>query len=98
MARWGKAGFTRTNVEIATAELALGRPDRAIAVLRDAYKGPLDAMGSYVARTDLDFTMALAFSRAGQADSARTYANFVRTAWAGADADVRARLNRLENF
>jgi tetratricopeptide (TPR) repeat protein len=88
-ARWGVAGWTRTVAELAKAQLALGRPQNAIASLRDAYMGPLDAMGRYETRTELDFLMARAFRQAGLTDSARVYAGYVRVAWQDADPEVR---------
>jgi len=94
-ARWGAAGWTATDAMLAQAYLALGRTDSAIAVLRAAYQGPLDAMGRYVPRTDLDYLMAVAFARAGRRDSAAAYGDFVRRAWAGADPEVQTRLAAL---
>jgi tetratricopeptide (TPR) repeat protein len=94
-ARWGHGGWSRTNVELARSYLALRRPDSAVAVLRDAYRAPLDAMGRYVPRSELDFWMATAMARAGMADSAAVYGAYVRRAWDHADPDVRARLAAL---
>ncbi|HEX6966923.1 MAG TPA: BTAD domain-containing putative transcriptional regulator [Gemmatimonadaceae bacterium] len=94
-ARWGAAGWTRTVAELAQAQLALGRPRDAIRTLRDGYISPLDAMGRYETRTELDFLMASAFQRAGQADSARVYAGYVRTAWNDADPEVKQLLAQL---
>jgi TolB-like protein len=82
-ARWGRAGWTRTNVELARADLELGLADSAIAVLRDAYRGPLDAMGRYVPRGELDAWMARAETAAGHADSAAVYEGYVRDARQG---------------
>jgi hypothetical protein len=95
-ARWGVCGWSRSLQEIAEAALALNQPARAIAVLRDAYKGPLDAMGRYLPRSEIDFWMARAFKQAGQTDSAAAYAGYVRSAWVGADTQVRGRLRSLE--
>ena len=94
-AEWSAGGWTRTNVALAQAQLGAGEPQRAIATLRDAYTAPLDAMGRYVPRSELDWWTARAFSAAGQADSARVYADLVRSAWRNADAAVRARLDSL---
>ena len=69
IARWGAAGWTATDVALGQAYLALGRTDSALTVLRAAYEGPLDAMGRYVPRSELDYFMALAFcpgAHAGQ--------------------------------
>ena len=94
-ARWGTAGWTVTDRALAQAYLALGNTDSALAVLRAAYGGPLDAMGRYQPRSELDYLIAVAFARGGQADSARRYAGYVRKAWARADPEVRRRLAGL---
>lgn len=94
-ARWGTAGWTSTDAMLAQAYLGLGQADSAVGVLRAAYEGPLDAMGRYVPRTDLDYLMSLAFARAGQRDSAVTYAQYVRRAWIDADPEVRRRESGL---
>lgn len=92
---WGIAGFTRSNARLAQAELARGRTREAIAALRDAYAAPLDAMGRYQPRSELDYLMVLAFRQAGQADSAARYLGFVRTSWRDADPEPRALLAQL---
>jgi hypothetical protein len=94
-ARWGVAGWTRTVAELAQAQLALGRPRDAIATLRDAYMGPLDAMGRYEPRSHLDFLMARSFQAAGMADSAAVYSGYVRAAWRDADPEIRRLLAEL---
>lgn len=94
-ARWGVAGWTRTVAELAKAQLALGRPRDAIRTLRDAYEGPLDAMGRYEPRSRLDFLMAKSFQAAGMADSTAVYAGYVRTAWKDADPEVKRLLAQL---
>jgi hypothetical protein len=94
-AEWSANAWTRTNVELARARLALGHPDSAIAALRDAYMAPVDAMARYVPRTELDWWMSRAFAAARQSDSAGVYAGFVRAAWHNADPNVRARLDSL---
>lgn len=94
-ARWGAAGWTATNVALAQAYLAIGQPDSALLVVRQAYGGPLDAMGRYVPRTELDYLMALSFAREGKSDSAKVYAGYVRRAWAHADPIVKRRLAGL---
>jgi len=95
-ARFGRAGWTRTLVELARAELARGQPARAVAVLRDAYHELPDAMGRYAPRSELDYWMAVAFRRGGQADSAAVYARYVRDAWANAEPEARKLLAELE--
>jgi DNA-binding SARP family transcriptional activator/TolB-like protein/Flp pilus assembly protein TadD len=94
-ARWGVAGWTRTVSELAQAQLALGRPRDAIATLRDAYMGPLDAMGRYEPRSKIDFLMARSFEAAGRAESAAVYASYVRAAWRDADPEIRRLLVQL---
>ncbi len=94
-AEWASNAWTRTNVELARARLALGRPDSAIVALRDAYMAPVDAMARYVPRTELDWWMSRAFAAAHQPDSAAVYAAYVREAWRNADPPLRARLDSL---
>jgi tetratricopeptide (TPR) repeat protein len=95
-ARWIVAdGWSRTTVELAKAQLALGQAREAIATLESAYATPLDAMGRYVPRSELDYHMALAFKAAGMPDSAAVYAGFVRRAWKDADPEVRRLLATL---
>ena len=78
-------GWTRTTIERAKAQIALGRPDDAVATLRVAYAAPLDAMARYAPRTEIDYWMASAFMRAGRRDSAAVYASHFQRAWRGAD-------------
>jgi len=89
------AAWTRTRLELARADLALGRADEAVAALRPAYREPLDAAGRYQPRSEMDFVMARAFARAGRRDSAHVYADYVRAAWRDADPEVRATLAEL---
>lgn len=88
-------GWSRTTVELANAQAALGRPRDAIATLRGAYATRLDAMGRYVPISEIDYHMALAFAQAGERDSARVYGDYVRAAWRDADPEIRRRLDRL---
>lgn len=94
-ARWGPSGWTATNLELARAYLGMGRPLQAIAVLRDAYRAPLDAMGRYVPHSELDLLMAIAFRQAQQRDSSAVYTAYVRRAWQRSDPEVRARLRAI---
>ena len=93
--RWGVAGWTVSVVNQAQAQLDLGRPDDALRTLRNAYAGPLDAMGRYQPRSDIDYWMSIAFTRVGEADSARVYAGYVRRAWQGADPEILKRIDVL---
>ncbi len=97
-AEWAAGGWTRTNVELARTQLAESRPADAIATLRDAYTAPVDAMGRYVTRSELDWWMARAFSAAGRPDSARVYAGYVGSAWRDAEPAVRARLDSVREI
>ncbi|HEY4130291.1 MAG TPA: BTAD domain-containing putative transcriptional regulator, partial [Gemmatimonadaceae bacterium] len=92
---WTAAGWTRTNVELARAELAQGHASDAIAALRDAHTAPLNAMGRYVPHSEIDWWLTRAFLANGQRDSALVYAGYLRDAWKHADAPIRARLDSL---
>jgi len=95
-ARWGVAeSWTRSNVALAKTEMALHQPRAALAALRDAYAAPLDGMGRYQPRSELDLLMAQAFRKAGDADSARVYEAYVRRAWRNADPELRRLLAQI---
>lgn len=91
-ARWGSTGWTRTIVEESEAQLAQGFPASAIATLRAAYGAPLDGMGRYAIRTELDQLMARAFAAAGANDSAAVYTGYVHRAWQHAEPEVTRRV------
>jgi tetratricopeptide (TPR) repeat protein len=93
--RFVAAWWPRTTVELAKAQLALGRPREAITTLQVAYATPLDAMGRYVPRSELDYYMALAFQAAGMRDSAAVYAAHIRRLWRDADPEVTRLLASL---
>jgi len=84
-------GYTRTNLELARALLALGRPRDAVAVLQPAFRGPLDASNLYVTHTELHEMLARAFDAAGERDSAMTHYRWVVAAWRNADPEFRPR-------
>ena len=88
-------GWSRTVVELANVQRALGRPRDAIATLRTGYATRLDAMGRFATISELDYWMAQAFAEAGEPDSARTYATYVRTAWRDADPEIKRLLANL---
>jgi tetratricopeptide (TPR) repeat protein len=94
--RWGRGGWTRTNVELARTQLAQGRARDAITTLQDARFGSLGGMGRYAPRSELDAALAEAFLAARLPDSARVYLVKVRAAWTQADAPQRRRLAALE--
>jgi DNA-binding SARP family transcriptional activator/tetratricopeptide (TPR) repeat protein len=94
-AEWTADGWTRTNVELARAQLAQRHYADAIVTLHNAQLAPVDAMARYVPRSELDWWLARVFAASGARDSAATYARYVRDAWQNADAPVRARLDSL---
>ena len=94
---WVPAGWTRTNIELSRVLLAQRRAPQAVQVLREAYMGPLDGMARYAPRSEVDFWMSRAFGAAGQRDSARVYAAYVRRAWARSEPDVQRQLTELPN-
>lgn len=87
-------GYTRTNLELGRALLVLNRPREAIAALRPALHGPLDASNLYVTRTELQEQLAGAFDAAGERDSARVYYVRVANAWRHADPQFSVRRRR----
>jgi hypothetical protein len=52
-------------------------------------------MGRYEPRSELDYLMALAFTRAGNRDSAEVYGGYARRAWRDADPEVKRLLGAL---
>jgi DNA-binding SARP family transcriptional activator/tetratricopeptide (TPR) repeat protein/TolB-like protein len=94
-ARWEIAGWTETVAWQARAELAQNLALEAIATLRDGYKGPLDAMGRYEPRSELDYLMSAAFSASGNLDSAAVYRRYANAALANADPELTRYLHSL---
>ena len=95
-------GYTRTNLELGRSLLRLGRAQDAIAILRAAFRGPLDSSGFYATQTQLHQLLGRAFEAAGHPDSAAVHYRRVLAAWDGADPEFRsprdsvaARLARL---
>jgi hypothetical protein len=95
-ARWGVGGWTRTNVELARAQLSQGRPLDAVVTLHKVRFGTLDGMGRYAPRSEINASLAEAFISAQMLDSARVYLARVRGAWANADSPRRQRLASIE--
>jgi serine/threonine protein kinase/tetratricopeptide (TPR) repeat protein len=89
------SGYTRTNLELARAQLALDRPEEAIRTLQPALRRGLEAGGLYVTRTDLQEMLGYAFEASGQADSARVVYTQVLAAWQNADPEFDARRDSL---
>jgi tetratricopeptide (TPR) repeat protein len=95
-ARWGRGGWSRTNVELARVQLAEGRAGDAIKTLQDARFGTLGGMGRYAPRSEINAALAEAFIAARLPDSARVYLVRVRAAWRETDAHERRRLAAIE--
>jgi len=64
-------------------------------MLRFAYATPLDAMGRYLTKTEIDYLLAIAFGQAGMPDSSAVYRERVQLAWKDGDPEVKARLDSL---
>ncbi|CAN5680164.1 hypothetical protein BH23GEM3_BH23GEM3_06940 [soil metagenome] len=71
--------------------MRLGRPAEAVAILRPALRGGLEASNLYVTHTELHEALGRAFAAAGQPDSAAIHYRWVERAWADADPAFRAR-------
>jgi DNA-binding SARP family transcriptional activator/tetratricopeptide (TPR) repeat protein len=84
-------GYTRTNLELARALLRLRRPEEAVAMLRAAFRGPLQASNLYVTHTDLHEALGRAFEMAGQLDSATVHYCWAERARYDADPPFRSR-------
>ncbi|MGH7468230.1 MAG: BTAD domain-containing putative transcriptional regulator [Longimicrobiales bacterium] len=84
-------GYTRTNLELARALLALNRPGEAVSILQPALRGPIEASNYYVTRTELHELLARSFERAQQPDSAAVHYRRVIAAWSQGDPLFRAR-------
>ena len=84
-------GYTRTNLELARSLLALNRPSEAVAILRPALHGSLDASNLYVTRTELHELLGRAFEAAGRPDSAAAHFRIVVDSWSAGDPPFRVR-------
>jgi len=84
-------GFTRVNYELAKSLVRLHRPSEAIAALRPALEGEIDASNLYITRTEIHEVLAHAFDAAGQRDSAAVHYRAVVRAWQRADPSFQAR-------
>jgi tetratricopeptide (TPR) repeat protein len=87
-------GYTRVNVELARALMALGRPAEAVETLQAALRGGVQASNLYVTRTELHEALADAGRAAGRADSARAHYAAVAAAWQDAEPRFRGRTAR----
>jgi DNA-binding SARP family transcriptional activator/tetratricopeptide (TPR) repeat protein/TolB-like protein len=88
-------GFSRNNLELSRALLALGRSDEAIRVLQPAFRGSLEVGSLYTTRTELHAQLGRAFEAAGHADSAATHYRAVLRAWRAPDPDLNARRDSI---
>ncbi|MCI0436097.1 MAG: hypothetical protein L0271_21015 [Gemmatimonadetes bacterium] len=84
-------GYTRTNLELARALMALNQPEDAIRILREALAGPSDGPGYHVTHTEVHDCLARGFEAAGQPDSALVHYRRVAEAWNYGDPPYRAR-------
>lgn len=82
-------GFSRINLELARALMALGRPREAIPLIEHPLSGTFEAGNFYVARTELQETLARVYDAAGERDSAVVYHRIVLRAWRRADAQYQ---------
>ena len=92
-------GYTRTNTALAEVLLRLGRPQEAIAALRPALHGSVEASNFYVSRTDIHEMLGQAWAAVGDPaarDSSRAHYAYVAQAWKRADPMFAARLQRAE--
>lgn len=87
-------GYTRTNLELASALLRRGRATDAVVVLQPSLRSGLEASGLYVTRTELHELLARAWEAVGTPaarDSAAAHYTHVANAWAGGDPPYVAR-------
>jgi tetratricopeptide (TPR) repeat protein len=85
------AGFSRANLELARTLLALGRADEAVTLLEAALRGPLEASGLYLTRTELHLELAGALEQAGRPEPAAEHYRWVVRAWEHADPQFQER-------
>jgi DNA-binding SARP family transcriptional activator len=84
-------GYTRANLELARAWLALGQPRAAVTVLQAALRGPIEASNFYLTRTEVHELLARSFAAAGETDSAAAHYDVVARSWRDGDAVFRQR-------
>jgi DNA-binding SARP family transcriptional activator/Tfp pilus assembly protein PilF len=96
-AMYSMVGFSRINLELARALLGLGHAAEAVALLEAASRGPLEADGLYLTRTELHLELARALEQVGQPGQAAQHYRRVVRAWAGADPELRDRRELAES-
>jgi len=84
-------GYTRTNYELASALMTLGRHAEAVATLQAALRGAVDGSNLYITRTLLHERLAEAWEAAGGRDSAAAHYELVVKHWDRADPALVAR-------
>ncbi|HKV52488.1 MAG TPA: hypothetical protein VJO52_14940, partial [Gemmatimonadaceae bacterium] len=89
-------GYSRANFELARAWLGAGQPRAAVAVLAPALRGPIEASGYYLTRTEIHELLAQSFEAAGQADSAAAHYAIVARTWKDGDPPFRRRAAAAE--
>lgn len=88
-------GYTRINLELGRALLALGRSAEGIGTVRAALHGGIDGSNLYVSRTELHDLLAQLFEAAQRPDSAVAHYTIVEHAWRGADPLLKGRYNAV---
>jgi DNA-binding SARP family transcriptional activator len=84
-------GYSRVNLELARLLLARGRADEAVELLEAAMRGPLEASGLYLTRTELRLELATALESANRPERAAEHYCWVAKAWTDADATLLPR-------
>jgi serine/threonine protein kinase/Flp pilus assembly protein TadD len=87
--------YSRTSLELGRTLLSLDRPHDAIAVLRPALRGPLEAAFFYATHTELHEALGRAFDAVGETDSARVHFGRVLAAWQDADPEFHDRRDEV---
>jgi DNA-binding SARP family transcriptional activator/Flp pilus assembly protein TadD len=85
------SGYTRTNLELARALLASGRPREAVSILQPALRGILESSNLYVTHSEVHEWLGRAWEAAGRPDSAVVHYRWVVDAWRGADPELHTR-------
>jgi hypothetical protein len=73
-----------------------GRAAEAVPLIQAALRGSLDGSPLYVARTELHETLARAWEKAGQTDSASYHYRRVLHAWRHADPSLHSRRQQIQ--
>jgi len=76
----------RTNYELAKLHLRHDRPRDAVAVVRPALRGSIEASNFFLMRTEVHDLLARAWESAGERDSAAAHYREVARAWGRGDA------------